>query len=266
MNQQPNRVKQLFIIGGIVFVVLIIIVSIVGVLMNQNPYGESIDIKNYGEKVKNISDDYEHNIEAQLYTAVQFNSEEKVNGAEVDDAYIREGSDTQSEVKRNEQYSGSFIVDIESRKESYKVQYAFSRAENDPFVSGYPILITCVDADEVKYEEFDCKDGSEDDVVIQGAASIVNFLPHDTVSYALRAVLEGETVTLEADLHIPSMDLSGDEASRREVVAMYKQEVTTWITTQGFNPADYTIEYNYTDDGIKLEEEHDHHGEIDGDF
>lgn len=258
-----NRLRQVLIIGSVIFVILVIILSIIGILANRNPYGESIDIKNYGQKVKNLSRDYEHNIEAQLYRAVRFNSKEKVNGASVNDAYIREGSDKQEVVKEDQQYAGSFIVDIESRKESYEVQYAYSRVQDDSFASGYPILVTCVDPQDVKYKEFACKDGSETDNIIKGANSIINFLPYETVSYEIRAELDGSALTIHANLFIPSSDLAGNEASRREVVAMYKNEVNTWIKDQGFNPADYTIEYNYTDDGVKIVEDHDHHGDED---
>lgn len=262
MNPQSNRMRQFLIIGGVAFVILAIILSIVGLLLNKNPYGESIQIQNYNNKIKNISNDYENNIEAQLYKAVQFNSEDKVNGAEVKDAFIRDGSDKQTEARKDVQYSGSFVVDIESRKESYKVQYAYSRNANDEFVSGYPVTVTCVDPSEVKYKEFNCKDGSENNT-IQGKNAIINFLPHETVSYTLRAELVDDTLTLHAELYIPSIDLSGNEASRREVVTMYKNEVTQWITAQGFKPEEYTIEYNYTDDGTKIIEDPRNHGEED---
>lgn len=261
MNQQEKQLRLIIIISIAVLVVLGIIVTIVALLNNKNPYGESITIQNYDQKVKNLSQDYEDNISASLYKIVDLNTEADVNGAEVKDAFIREGSEVQNEVLKGQRYQGSFIVDIDSLKQSYNVQYAYSTRDGDSFIAGYPILLSCVQPDKVKYDGFDCKDLIETQSSTQQLDALVNFLPHSTLSYSLKADATGDEFVVHAKLNIPEVDLKGDAASRQQTVQLYKSLVTDYIRSNGFDPEKYTIEYNYTDDGQKIIEDDHSHGE-----
>lgn len=250
-----NRLRNIIIVSLILLVAVGIVITIFSLFSNKNPYGEGIKIQNYNDKVKNLSKDYENNISTSLYDIVKHNSSSEINNQEIKDAYIREKSDVQNEVTENIRYQGSFIVDIDSLKQSYKVQYSYSTKENDTFVSGYPILLGCVDPGEVIYEYFKCKELIEVEKNIQEENAIVNFLPYTTLSYEIRADLTSGSLVIYADLRIPAIDLSGDTASKQQTVRLYKKQVTDWIKSQGFNPTDYTIEYNYTDNGDLIQEE-----------
>ncbi|MFZ1301767.1 MAG: hypothetical protein WAQ27_04325 [Candidatus Microsaccharimonas sp.] len=246
---QPGQQKRIIIITLIVLLVVIAVSSIFAYInANKNPYGESINIIGYDENVKNLSKDYKFAISAALYDIVNFNSSTKVKPGDVKDATLRAGSAQQTEHTKNTQYSGSFIVDIESLKQSYKIQYSYSTKPNDPFVAGYPIYAGCLAEEDVIYKDFDCKSVSRNEEAAK-EDPIISFLPHKTLSYELKADTTGEKLVVYALLRIPEIDLSGDLASKQQMVALYKKEVTDWITEQGLNVSDYTIKYNYSDNG-----------------
>lgn len=245
----------------IIAISVAVILTIVGLAIwsniasNKNPYGDGIKIQNYANNIKNLSKDYEFKMSLLLHKSVVDNLGKDIEGESVKDAYIRDSSNVQNEAKKGQQYSGSFIVDIASLEQSYKLQYAYSTKAGDPFMSGYPILVSCVNPKDVIYKDFKCKDGSSVESAQPQERAIIQSLPHTTLSYQLRADSSGENLVLRADLRIASMDLSGDEASRRNTVSQYKSEVTSWIRGKGFNPESYTIIYNYNDDGsVRIDE------------
>lgn len=266
MDQSSKKRLRLIVIIGIIFlVVLAVVLLIVDQVMNKNPYGNYIKIQNYDAKVKNISKDYENKITSSLYDIVVLNLNEEIDGTAVEDAFIRESSEVQNEATRGSRYSGSFIVDIESLQQSYRVQYSYSNITNDNFVSGYPILLSCVNPQDVKYTDFKCKDLTNTETTINTPKdSIVNFLPYSTLSYSLRGDLTGESLIIHAELRIASVDMPTDTNERREVIQTYKNMVTDWIRSKGYDPTTYTIEYNYDGNGNLIEDDaHDHHGEGD---
>lgn len=272
MQSPDKRLRNIIIVGVVVFVLIGIGLTIASILSNQNPYGKAIKIQNYSAKVKNLSKDYENNISSALYDIVNLNREDEFEGRDVKDAFIRDSSEVQNEALANVRYQGSFIVDIASLEQSYKVQYSYSTRENDPFIAGYPILLSCVDKADVKYENFDCKDlvsRSEESDGTTVSDPLINSLPYSTLSYGLLADTTSGSLVLKAELRIPESDLRGDLGSKQEVVRNYKRMVTDFIRTRGFDPAKYTIDYNYTDNGDKISTSESFHGpevEDDGDI
>ena len=248
----PERRKLFLITGSIIGILVIIgiIISVISINANKNQYGEAITIKGYDQKVKNLSKEYKDNISAALYDAVKFNSEGEVKASDIKDATIRDGSDKQGEIERASKYTGSFIVDIPSITQSYKIQYSYSSDPNDPILSGYPILVDCVPTEDVIYKDFKCKS------ILSGNTTkedpIISNLPKETLGYKLWADTTSGTLVLNANLRIPEIDLSGNENSRRDVVAHYKQTVIDWITSLGLDASKYTINYDYSDTGEKI--------------
>jgi hypothetical protein len=232
------------------FLAIIIIVSVCIVLgiiatvtyntLNKNPYGQGIVINDFNKKVKNLPSDRVESISAMLYNTVQLNLKDGQEMPNIPDANIREGSEKQDEVTKNAQYSGSFIVDIESIRQSYKVTYSYSKDPNDDFMSGYPVGVSCLDGAEVIYKDFQCKDLTSEES--KGVDPIIYRLPHDTLTYRITA-LEGDdaTISLQIDLYLSSVDLSDSAAA----IQQYKLEALTWIESQGFNPDDYQITYSH---------------------
>lgn len=260
MQQPISRKKAVVIIVGI-FALFIAIISLIMFLTqsNENQFGKFIRIQNYDQKVKNLPSDMRDAMESHLYTIVVKNVDKSVDAAAIKDAYIRENSDTQSYSQRTTVFDGEFIVDMESIKQSYRVQYSYSQ-ENTIDVGGNQVVITCLPEEELKYGPFPCTDlvseqSSDNDVLLQ-------YLPYENFSFKLSPdATQGDELVLVATLDIPQIDLTGSAESNAQVVALYKKEVTDWIKSKGVNPTKYEIQYNYDAAGNRTIELDHHHGD-----
>jgi uncharacterized protein YxeA len=256
MNPQPYSRKKILIFAGIFVVCIAVIIALAIIFQGkpQNQFGNLIRIHNYDQKVKNVSSDMRDATESYLYNIVKENKESSFDASTVDDARIRDNSESQDFSKSENVYSGEFIVDMESIRQSYRVQYSYSSDENNIHVGGNPVVISCLDEDQLKYGAFDCKD------FVSGQAasydSILQHLPFQNFSYRITPdSTQGDVLVLKVQLTIPDSDLKGDTASRLAVIDTYKQEVLDWIRSKGANPDDYTITYNYDEAGNVIPEE-----------
>lgn len=243
----PKKVRSL-VIGVVFFLILTIGISILLYMnANKNQFGDHIPIKNYDQVISNLPKLYKDSISSSLYDIVEYNSTGKSEDElrNIKDAFIRENSSNQQVIKSNVQYAGDFIVDIPSIKQSYQVQYTYSNDPNDPILSGYPILVSCLDTAELIYGNFGCKNIHEEDTT----DPIVGLMPYESLDFSATADTSNENLIINVDLHISSIDLAGDIAAKREAVALYKKEFINWLKENGYNASDYTIHYNYSDDG-----------------
>ncbi len=245
-----KKAVLLLIIG---MVVLIGIISLVLLLTQKdtNQFGKFIRIQNYGQKVKNLSPDMRDAMESYLYNVTKRNVDNSVDPGKVSDAMIRDSSDTQNYDQPKGVYSGNFIVDMASIKQSYYVQYSYSQ-NNTVDVGGNPVVVSCLPKEKLIYGEFKCTDlvssqSNSNDILLQ-------YLPYENFSFKLTpdATQEGKELVIIATLTIPQSDLSGDAASKAYVVSMYKKQVTNWITSKGADPSKFIIQYNYNDDGTPV--------------
>ncbi len=256
MNPQVLPRKKIVLFSLIFLLCVGIIIALVLVFQGkpQNQFGDLIRIQNYDQKVKNVSSDMRDATESYLYKIVKENKESSFDATTVNDARIRENSDSQDFSQTENVYSGEFIVDMESIRQSYRVQYSYSSNEDNATVGGNPVVISCLDDDQLKYGAFDCKDfvsaqSASNDVILQ-------YLPFQNFSYKITPdSTQGDTLVLKVRLTIPDSDLKGDAASRLSVIDMYKQEVIDWIRSKKADPSDYTITYNYDAAGNFIPEE-----------
>lgn len=212
--------------------------------------GDRTPIRGYDRLVKNLPESYKSAIEAALRDMIAYNGIDESQLDSVKDAITRKDSAAQEEELKDYRYTGRFIVDIESIGHSYQVQYEYSKRPEMNAQSGYPVLVGCLPKDQLIYGDFSCKERyTQTDEIVKDP--IVSRLPRNTLSYSLIADATGKELILRAELRIPEIDLQGGSASRRQTVALYKKEVTEWITSQGLDPAKYTIYYNYLDNGNK---------------
>lgn len=205
-----------------------------------NPYGSEVLIKGYDDNVKNLSTDYENLIMAELSGVIKLNTKDGESVANVKDATLRDGSAQQEYSEEFSIYRGSFVVDIESLKQSYLMTYTYSRDPDSAALGGYPVLASCLPVDQLKYGDFSCKDIETEE---SGDLNpITTILPYSTLSYSIRAVHDDDTIRLVVTLFISGADRRSGEAA---AVTAYKNEVLDWISSKGFNPADYEITYKY---------------------
>lgn len=239
-NLTPRTKKVLLVILLVVTVATITLLFVLFAPKNTNPYGGEVIIRNYRDNVKNLSGNYEDLIMAELYKVIKLNTKEGEAVPSVNDAILRDGSARQEYSEEFSIYKGSFIVDIESLKQSYIITYVYSRDSDSTALGGYPILASCLPVDQLIYGDFGCKDiESEESVDLN---PITTVLPYSTLSYSIRAVNNDKSIRLIVTLFITEADRRSGEAA---AIASYKEEVLAWISSQGFNPADYEIVYNY---------------------
>lgn len=243
----PKKVR-LLIVGIISFFLLVIGISVFFYINeNKNQFGDHIPIKNYDQVVSNLPKLYKDSISSSLYDIVEHNTPNKSESelSSIKDAFIREDSANQEVLKQNIQYVGSFIVDIPSIKQSYQVQYTYSKNADDPILSGYPVLVSCLDTTKLIYGDFNCKNIHEEDKT----DPIIGLMPYDSLDFSASADTSTGKLIINVDLHIPSIDLAGPIDTKREAVALYKKEFINWLKENGYDVANYTIHYNYSDDG-----------------
>lgn len=258
MQPTYSRKKQLLIIGAIfgAIAVVAIIIAIVVQFSPKNEYGDGLRIQNFNQKVKNVSTTMRSSVEATLYNVAKKNVSNEIDLLKVDDAFIRDNSDKQDYDKPTDVYTGNFIVDIESVKQSYFVQYTYVKDKDNEEGLTNRVVISCVKEKDLKYGAFECTDfveeqATQNDVIIQ-------HLPFSNFSFRIAAdTTAGEdNLILKVELRIPGSDLKGDLASKQSAVALYKNEVAIWLKSKNLEPSDYTYEYNYTDNGDYIEPPH----------
>lgn len=240
MNRQAkNKAIMILLVAGPVL--LAIALFAIWKINLPSAYVDQVKINGYGESVKNLPGRYKDMMSAALYNMVEFNSSSSVDPSSIEDARIREGAVNQSEVTQGKQYTGSYIVDIESIKQSYFVQYGWSDEPDLNVQSGYTVMVRCLSLSELKWGDFKCKnlhDGGSDTV-----DPIVSKLPHKTLSFELRADTTDDKLKLRAKLLIPEADLRSTPSAVESIVGQYKQMVLGWIRSQGLDPDGYSIEW-----------------------
>jgi len=251
MQPANPRKKQLIIIGsifGAIFAVLII-VAIIFQLSPKNDYGNGVKIQNFDQKVKNVSTELRSGVEATLYNVLKKNNPDNTKLSKIGDAFIRDSSDKQDYDKPSDVYTGNFIVDIESIKQSYFVQYTYVKNKDNKDGLANRVVISCLAEKDLKYGSFKCSDFVEQQAAKND--SIIQYLPYSNFSFSITAdtTAGDDHLILKVELRIPEADLKGNLASKQATVALYKNEVALWFKSKNIDPALYTFQYNYNDNG-----------------
>lgn len=250
MQQQPISRKRAVLILAALLAVLGIIIWLVslGLHNDTNQFGKFIKIQNYSSKVKNLNSNARDAMESYLYNVVVKNKIAEKDASRVSDATIREGSDSQKYNSQTTVYDGSFIVDMQSIKQSYNVQYSFSRDKTQYDLGGNQVVVSCLPEKDLKWGPFDCTD-----LVSEQSAQyseVLAYLPYENTSFKLSPdATRGDFLTIVVTLHIADIDLSGDQSQDAAAVAMYKGEVKKWFDARNLDMSKYTFDWNYNDQG-----------------
>ncbi len=143
------------VLVGIAFIVLVVI-SVMN-LLRTNPYGNETRIDNIGEFYSGLPQEQKDLIFSELYNVIEMNVAE---GAEVPDAgaLVRSGTAEYNYDEGTLVYYGNFVVDIEAVRQSYRVQFEWSKKSENKNIGGYPIAIMCLEKDLRIYEDQNCQD------------------------------------------------------------------------------------------------------------
>lgn len=225
MTPTISSKNRLVFVGILASLVIIPVFSFL-LFGNGNSFGDEIAISNYNDYVKNLPKERRDAINNALYGLVKLNlidGEKMIKSI----AVIRKGSTSESYNKSTDVTSGSFIVDLKDIRESYKATYDWSDNPDNPNVSGYVTTLTCLsDKKDMIYEDFGCKDGSENTGV-----PLQYQLPHADIAGPFKIIYAGE-------------DGSAIEIAITNSTPNGRQKALEWLRSRGFNPTNIIISYS----------------------
>lgn len=150
------KIKPSMIVGLIGLAIIIVLIIILKNLLRTNPYGEEIRIDNLSSVYTTMPQEQKDRIFNALYEVVSINMSD---GSIIPEsgAMIREGTATQEYDSKTNINTGNFIVDISSIKQSYQVEFEWSSDNNNKFLGGYTVSVTCLPRSLQIYESWSCK-------------------------------------------------------------------------------------------------------------
>lgn len=237
LNQLEKKQKIILILVIIVFITIFILLFF---LQPTNKYGDGINIKNYDKYISNLPTDRRDALNSTLYSITKRNL--KSDNLNIGDATIRDGSVEYNYDQATNLHSGSFVVDMQSIKQSYSMSYVWSSDTNNTNLSGYTATASCLTPDKLIYGDFPCEDDFNNSKYNKNRDPILDSLPYSTFNYTITATINNDnTTSLDVKIFLYSSDTQngGREAS----INKYKAEVTDWIKSISLKPEDYSINY-----------------------
>lgn len=237
INELNAKQKITIISVLVLFIALFVLLFF---LQPHNQYGNEIGINNYDRYIPNLPADRRDAINSNLYNIVKLNL--KSGNPNVNDATIRENSANNNYNKDTNVYSGSFIVDMKSVKQSYLISYNWSSDENNINIGGYAATVTCLPSDKLIYGNFDCKDDFNNPVNNANRDPILAELPHSTFNYSITADNDSGKIGLNVEIFLYLADTR--DGGRDDSIKQYKSDAINWIKSIKLNPDDYLINYS----------------------
>lgn len=232
--------KMLLLTVCLFFIVSIFLIIYSVIASSKNQFGNGIKIQNFNKKVKNLPKTQKDSIESMLYNTVKSNTTDGTK-LKISDAFIRDKSESQGFNSTNKAYTGYFIVDIPSIKQSYQVNYFYPTDEKLISGPGYDATITCPLEQQLIYGAFKCKDDSSNQ--ISGIDPILKYLPKTTLTYEISASVNDNKISkLTVHLFLSESDY---RTGVNNAINKYKSEALSFIKATGQDPNKYTIEYTY---------------------
>ncbi len=236
--------KQILIIISLGIVFLALFIALYIFTRPVSKYGAGINVSGYNKYISNLPSDRRDSINTALYKITKSNSNNA--NLNIKDATIRADSVTYNYDKTTDINSGSFIVDMQSIKQSYQITYEWSSDSNNPDLSGYSSTASCLPVNKLIYGNFNCQDSFSGTVNNIKRDPILDYLPYSTFNYVVTANTNNpDKVELDVSIILYSSDTS--YGNRDSSIAKYEAQVTDWIKSKGLSPTNYLI--NYTING-----------------
>ncbi|MGV9002148.1 MAG: hypothetical protein ACOH18_04335 [Candidatus Saccharimonadaceae bacterium] len=236
-----NKRLLIFIAAVVVFIIAIIVVTFMYFNQKNSAQDDGIRINNYSNYVKNLSSSERKAIETTLYNTVLMNGSDAKKISTIKDAEIRSSSYQQS--SKDNIYSTNFIVDIQSIKQSYKIEDRYSsQKREDSGLYDYTTLVLCLDKSDLIYGDFNCQDRESQENGVTQSDPILKYLPISSLDYTLSIDTNSKDLKLTAKLNLTSIDYKLGE---QDAINHYKQEIKDWFTANSLDINSYSITYEY---------------------
>jgi len=242
--QQQYSIKRIIILTLAVFTITSLVISLVAYFATQKSEyaAEELQIANLGEFTRGKPSDKKtvDYIKHSLYLIVNKNTKSPVASNSIDDVLVRDGTFTQIYNKKTDVHDVTFIVDIASIKQSYRLSYQWvGDVKNKDNTDQYGTMASCPSKEELRYGDFSCKDLLSGEDVIEPEDPILEYLPHSDSNYQITFDPElGKTLNVTLQTSAADERIGPDAA-----VASYRQAVRDWITSVGLDPNTYSIKY-----------------------
>jgi len=238
MNKEEKSIltRKIALVGGIALFVIIMIIW--GVIVLSSSPHESIVIGNFDKYINNLPNTERTTLEIILRQVVDLNSSE--SGIAINDAFIRDGSTSQERGEDRQIYKTTFIVDIPSIKQSYKITNYFT--DNiEYFSADYRQLVTCLGVRDLIYGDFNCKDRFSTENNLTKSDPILMLLPYRSDTWTADRVIgfnDDNKAILIISTYIPR---TGDQAILDEFIKPQKVLVEQWLRNNNLDPNDYEM-------------------------
>ena len=235
--------KRIIIIASIVIVFIILPILIYVLVSGKNTYGDSISISNLSSFTKGQPTNQERIdfIQYNLFNVINMNVKKPIKSNSLSDAKVRDGSFLQTDNDIDNSHEVTFIIDIESIKQSYGASYQWSDAKN---ISNneYGTQVTCLPIDELKYGDFNCIDERIEEKGRENYDPIQNILPHTVqYKYTIKSYSKQSNsyITVDVEAFIPKW------SNPDETINQYTTEIKEWIRSKKLDPEKYRFNYIY---------------------
>lgn len=214
-------------------------------VQGANPFGGEIRLDNFSTYYNDAPTDKWQVICNQLYNAAVKNGVGE-NSVPANGAMVRADTVISEYDSGTDVHYGSFIVDIAEIEHSYRVQFEWSSDLANPHLSGYAVLVTCPENDEMIYSSFECTDmlTEQEQVVtdLNEAYPIMKDLPI-YIDYFIGGYGRQVWYDIEGDLSTHADGSSEFKIIITDHSGGNYEDAIQRIIDLGYDPDDYEIEY-----------------------
>lgn len=221
--------KKKLLILVVAFIVVVLLIIIISSIINRPP---SLKINNLSVYTKDTPSDTRDTLFESLYNIAKENTSDEIPSS---GAMVRNSSFNSTYDGEDKATYVSFIVDIEKIRQSYLVQYEWSKDNSTDNLSSTSVVISCLTKEEdIIYPDFKCKDDfSFDPEVDDPYLYIEQKLP-----YSFN--INDTTFTAVADNDNKSIILFIDTCSSSARTNSI-EKFGSWVSSFGINPEQFTI-------------------------
>lgn len=226
--------KIVLIVGAYVLIAAVVVV--IAVVASRNN-ADTAMITNYNEIVKNLPDEERDRILSTLTYTLELNTD--TEPSEIMDITIRNNSYQQT--FEEEIYNTSFIVDIASLQQSYKIVDSYSSLGAEKVGVDYKRQVRCIFGDEQIYGDFRCKDRISVENALPWADPIQYELPYQSTYYqiSVRGGISKVGLTIRINMPEPTRE------NNIKAAEYYKELALQKIRDMGYGPDNYEITYTW---------------------
>lgn len=253
----PTIVAAIFI--QIIFIIVVVL-SIKQIIESNQPKLE-VKVTGLTSEIRNITDNGKESIEYSIYQAISENSPTIVvdkNGVD-----IREGSLIEAYYEDADVHYVSFIADVPTVNQSYRVAHIWSTSGNNKYVSpNVNVAVTCLPKEQLIFGDFECnhkQDGYKKDILLMIIQILHGKLKIDDDEYLSLTIAKPSDNSSDLIIRInysscDSMCVckKASEADKQRALNRYNE----FIRGLGYAPEDFAhYFYDCEDDSMYLTED-----------